>query len=357
MHTLFKIFTIILLSIISCFANAKTDKITIGLDWFINPDHAPLIIAQKRNFFRDVGLEVEMIEPADPNDPPKLVAAGKLDLAISYQPQLHIQVDQGLPVVRVGTLVSVPLNSLVVLKDGPIKSIADLKGKKVGFSVGGFEEALLSGMLQKYNLQMSDVELININFSLSPSLIARKVDAVIGAFRNFELNQMDIVKHPGRAFYPEEHGVPSYEELIYIANVKNRNNPIFNKFFKAIQKATLTIVNDPKSINQQITYLKDDLYIDSRITGRNQIQDDDMFFADELVIQTLHKPGASRVNQVETISKFQKCNRHNSNSENTLKPNICGFQYIATYGSKVGDPSVHAIKTSKFKLSFEFIEN
>ena len=134
MHNIFKILTIILLSVITCVVNAKTDKLTIGLDWFINPDHAPLIIAQKRNFFKDVGLEVEMIEPADPNDPPKLVAAGKLDLAISYQPQLHIQVDQGLPVVRVGTLVSVPLNSLVVLKDGRIKSIADLKGKNVGFS-------------------------------------------------------------------------------------------------------------------------------------------------------------------------------------------------------------------------------
>lgn len=247
MHTIIRIISIIFLTLTINFAYAKNDKLTIGLDWFINPDHAPLIIAQKRGFFKEVGLEVEMIEPADPNDPPKLVAAGKLDLAISYQPQLHIQVDQGLPVVRVGTLVSVPLNSLVVLKDGPIKSIADLKGKKIGFSVGGFEEALLSGMLQKYNLKMSDVELININFSLSPSLIAKKVDAVIGAFRNFELNQMDIVNHPGLAFYPEEHGVPSYEELIYISNTKNRNNPIFNKFFKAIQKATLTIINDPQS--------------------------------------------------------------------------------------------------------------
>ena len=232
MHTIIKIISIIFLTLTINFAYAKNDKLTIGLDWFINPDHAPLIIAEKRGFFKEVGLDVEMIEPADPNDPPKLVAAGKLDLAISYQPQLHIQVDQGLPVVRVGTLVSVPLNSLVVLKDGPIKSIADLKGKKIGFSVGGFEEALLSGMLEKYNLKMSDVELININFSLSPSLIAKKVDAVIGAFRNFELNQMDIVKHPGLAFYPEEHGVPSYEELIYITNTKNRKNPIFDKFFK-----------------------------------------------------------------------------------------------------------------------------
>ena len=247
MTTILKIIFSFVLLTLNCNVNASSDKLTIGLDWFINPDHAPLIIAKKRNFFKDLNLDVEMIEPADPNDPPKLVAAGKLDIAISYQPQLHIQVDQGLPVVRIGTLVSVPLNSLVVLRDGPIKKISDLRGKKIGFSVGGFEEALLSGMLQKYNLEMSDVELVNINFSLSPSLIAKKVDAVIGAFRNFELNQMDIVNKPGRAFYPEEHGVPTYEELIYIANQKNKDNPLFDKFFSAIQRATLTIINDPVS--------------------------------------------------------------------------------------------------------------
>ena len=247
MKTILKIILSLFTLSLASNVNASSEKLTIGLDWFINPDHAPLIIAKKRNFFKDLNLDVEMIEPADPNDPPKLVAAGKLDIAISYQPQLHIQIDQGLPVARIGTLVSVPLNSLVVLRDGPIKKISDLRGKKVGFSVGGFEEALLSGMLQKYNLNISDVELVNINFSLSPSLIAKKVDAVIGAFRNFELNQMDIVNKPGRAFYPEEHGVPTYEELIYIANQKNKNNPLFDKFFNAIQKATLTIINDPES--------------------------------------------------------------------------------------------------------------
>ena len=140
---------------------------------------------------------------------------------------------------------STPLNSLVVLRDGPIKSIKDLKNKKIGFSVGGFEDALLSGMFEKYDLKLSDVELININFSLSPSLISKKVDAVIGAFRNFELNQMDIVKRPGKAFYPEEHGVPHYEELIYIINKKDRNKIKFKKFLNAVQKATINIVNNP----------------------------------------------------------------------------------------------------------------
>ena len=121
--------------------------------------------------------------------------------------------------------------------------------------------------------------------------------------------------------------------------------------------ALIKVVDDPKSINNQITYLKDDFYIDSRITGRNQIHDDNIFFADELVIQTAHKPGASRINQVETISKFQKCSGDEFQEKNLKRPNICGFQYVASYGSKVGDPSIRAIKTNKYKLTFKFIEN
>ena len=123
------------LTVVTSVASAK-EKITLLLDWFINPDHAPLIIAKERGFFDQSGLDVELIAPSDPSMPPKLVAAGKADLAVSYQPQLHIQVDQGLPLTRIATLVSTPLNSLVVLRDGPIRSIKDLKGKKVGFSVG-----------------------------------------------------------------------------------------------------------------------------------------------------------------------------------------------------------------------------
>ena len=127
---------------------------------------------------------------------------------------------------------------------------------------------------------------------------------------------------------------------------------------KAIFGDTLIkVVDDPQSINNQISYLKDDFYIDSRITGRNQIQDDDIFFADELVIHTVHKQGAARVNQVETISKFQQCDSEQLEIIDSQKNDICGFQYVATYGSKVGDPSIHAIKTNKYKLTFEFIES
>ena len=222
------------------------EKMTVLLDWFVNPDHGPLIIARENGYFADVGLEVDIVAPADPSAPPKLVAAGQADIAISYQPQLHLQIAEGLPLVRVGTLVATPLNCLLVLEDGPIKTLADLKGKKVGYSVAGVEEALLTGMLARYDVKFSDIELINVNFSLSPALMSGQVDAVIGAFRNFELNQMDIEGIAGRCFYLEEEGIPSYDELIYVANPDKMNVDKTRRFIEATELATQFIINNPQ---------------------------------------------------------------------------------------------------------------
>lgn len=225
---------------------AATDKITLLLDWFVNPDHGPIIIAEEKGYFKDVGLDVEVIAPADPADPPKLVAAGRAELAISYQPQLHLQVAEGLPLVRVGTLVATPLNCLLVLADGPVKSIADLRGGKVGFSVAGVEEALLTTILERNGVGLDEIDLVNVNWSLSPSLMSGQVDAVIGAFRNFELNQMDIEGVKGRCFYLEEEGLPAYDELIYIANRDSMNKDVIRRFLQATELATQYIINHPQ---------------------------------------------------------------------------------------------------------------
>jgi putative hydroxymethylpyrimidine transport system substrate-binding protein len=231
-----------------CFASQSiaAEKMTLILDWFINPDHGPIIIAQEQGYFAEQGLDVEIIPPADPSDPPKLVAAGKADLAVSYQPQLHMQVHRGLPLIRVGTLIATPLNCLLVLEDGPIKTIADLKGKKIGFSVAGVEEVVLTSILKQNGLSFDDIDMVNVNWSLSPSLMSKQVDAVIGAFRNFELNQMAIEGVPGRCFYVEEEGLPAYDELIYVAHSENLNKNKISRFLAATEKATQYIVNHPK---------------------------------------------------------------------------------------------------------------
>lgn len=222
------------------------DKMTIMLDWFVNPDHGPIIIAQEQGYFADAGLEVEVVAPADPSEPPKLVAAGKADLAVSYQPQLHMQVAEGMPLVRVGTLIATPLNCLAVLKDGPLKEIADLKGKKIGFSVAGVDEATLTTMLGSAGLTLEDVTLVNVNWSLSPSLMSGQVDAVIGAYRNFELTQMKIEGIEGKCFYPEEAGIPPYDELIYVANPATMDAGKTRRFLAATERAAQYIVNHPQ---------------------------------------------------------------------------------------------------------------
>lgn len=223
-----------------------TDKLTIILDWFVNPDHGPIILAEELGYFAEQDLEVEVIPPADPSTPPKLVAAGQADLAVSYQPQLHLQVAEGLPLVRVGTLVSTPLQCLVVLADGPVKSIADLKGRKVGFAVAGVQEVLLEQLIAQVGLTMDDIEAVNVNWSISPSLMAGQVDGVIGAFRNFELNQMEIEGVEGRCFYLEEEGLPPYDELIYVANPDRMDADMIARFLAATEKATQFIVNNPE---------------------------------------------------------------------------------------------------------------
>ena len=236
----------LLVSLLLTSPAAAQDKMTLLLDWFVNPDHGPIIVANEKGFFADQNLEVEIVAPADPSAPPKLVAAGQAELAVSYQPQLHLQVAAGLPLIRVGTLVATPLNCLLVLRDGPIAQISDLKGGKVGFSVAGVEEALLTAILSKHGLSMSDIELVNVNWSLSPSLMSGQVDAVLGAYRNFELNQMEIEGVEGRCFYIEEEGVPTYDELIYVANKDKMDVDMIRRFLRATELATQYIVNHPE---------------------------------------------------------------------------------------------------------------
>ena len=226
-------------------ATAAAEDYTVLLDWFFNPDHGPLLVAAAAGYFDEVGLEVTLVEPADPTAPPFQAAAGQGDIAISYQPDFHLLTDSGLEIEWVGTIVDSPLNSLVVAGDGPIATMADLKGQRIGYSVEGFQTVLVETMIATAGLTMEDVALVNVNFALSPSIYAGQVVAAIGAFRNFELNQMELDGEPGRVFLPEDFGVPSYAELIFVAGADSADSEATAKFLSAVQKAAEAIQADP----------------------------------------------------------------------------------------------------------------
>jgi putative hydroxymethylpyrimidine transport system substrate-binding protein len=219
--------------------------LTLMLDWFVNPDHAPIIVAREGGHFAQAGLDVRIIAPADPNDPPRLVAAKQADLGVYYQKNLYLAVDQGLPLARVGTLVATPLSTLSVLRDGPIKQLSDLKGQKIGFSTAGFEELAVDTILGSAGLSSGDVTLVNVNFGLSSALMSGQVQAILGGFRNFELHQLELEGRPGRAFFPEQHGMPIYDELIYVAHTDRTKDAALRRFMDALEAATTFLVNNP----------------------------------------------------------------------------------------------------------------
>ncbi len=221
---------------VSAVADSPKTKFTLLLDWFVNPDHAPLFTAKYIGAFERAGLDVTMIAPTDPDLPPRLLAAGKADAALSYQTELYLLVDAGLPVRRTGTLIDKPLNTLTALAASGVKSLKDLKGRKIGYSVAGTEVALIGTMLKSVGLGLSDVTLVNVNFALVTSLMSHEVDAVIGTYRTYEDIQLAQAGLHPVIFLPEDYGVPPSDELIILSNTAGLNNPALPKFLAALRE-------------------------------------------------------------------------------------------------------------------------
>ncbi len=235
------------------------DRFTVILDWFVNANHESLLSAQYSGAYARHGLEVRFIAPADPGSPPRLVAAHQADLCIGYEPQLALLDEAGLGLLRVGTLEDTPLNALITLGGGPIHTLADLRGRRIGSSVGPLDEPILRAMLGSVGLKPSDVSVTEVNFQIEQALMSHRVDAVIGGQRNYEfidLQQRGL--HPV-LFLPEEHGVPPYDELILLARRDEAGDPRIPRFLDALAEGTAALINHPDAMWQDFIHEHPDL--------------------------------------------------------------------------------------------------
>lgn len=219
--------------------------LTVHLDWLMGPDHAPILLAMSDGYFKKNGLEVELIQPSDPSDGPKLIAAGKGDIAITYQPRYLRQIKQGLPVIQIGTLVPTPLECLIYLPGSGINSPKDLKGKRIGYSDASDGFQLLIAVLHAGGLTLKDVTLVNVHYSLTQALMSHKIDAAVDMMRNVQPLILQHYHLSPQMFYPEDFGIPSYSELIYIAHSGTKKAEI-TAFLKALKESTAALKKDPE---------------------------------------------------------------------------------------------------------------
>ena len=217
---------------------AEPSAVVFMLDWFPNPDHVPLYAAQAEGYFAQGGLRVTLQVPANPDDPLKLAAAGRVDVAVNYEPNVVMARAQDLPVRSIGLLIDQPLTTVMFLQRSGIRSPKDLVGRRVGFSVTGLEDALIDQIMRSDGASESNLRLVNVSFDLVPALLTGKVDAVVGAYRNVERVQIELQGQAVGMFEPEKYGVPTFFELVLIASDRGiaRRQSVLRRFIQAVQR-------------------------------------------------------------------------------------------------------------------------
>lgn len=228
-------------------APPPVDHLEVSLDWYPSPRHAALYVAKARDMFAHRGLDVRLSTPADPEVPTKLLADSRIDLALTRQPLLHLQVDHGMPLVRVATLVGVPLTALIVRRDTDIESPAQLEGARIGHADQDSEQILLPAMLADHDIPMDSLDTPNVHYRMEQAMHEGRVDAVIGGMRHLLPRSLANDGLATRSFSVEAYGMPRHDGLILVANRNDlqRQRSAIRRFVSALEEATAWILEHP----------------------------------------------------------------------------------------------------------------
>jgi putative hydroxymethylpyrimidine transport system substrate-binding protein len=231
------------------------EPLTLALDFYVNPDHAGIYTALERGYFEQAGLDVQPQVPSDPAAPIKLVAAGRVDLAISYEPEVLLARDQqDLPVKAVAALVPSPLTSLISLPEAKVREVADLRGKTVATAGIPYQTDFLETMLDEAGVPPDDVEQVDVGLNLLPAVLSGRADAILGGFRNVEGVDLEERGKDPLVQPVDELGVPTYDELVLVANEDTiENDPeLIRLFIAALERGTQDAVDDPAAATDAV---------------------------------------------------------------------------------------------------------
>lgn len=240
---------------------AERQSFHLTLDFYPNPDHAGIYMAEKLGYFEEAGLDVEIETPSDPALPVKQVAAGRSDLAISYQPEVALAREQGLDVVAVAALVNRPLTSMIWLEKSGIKGIGSLEGKTIATAGIPYQDKFLTTILARADLTPDDVKVVNVGFSLLPAVVGGSAQAMLGGFRNVEGVDLRLRGLSPAVTPVDQLGVPTYDELVLVAGPQSleADPDKFRLFLAALARGTEAAVENPGAATKAVTEANPDL--------------------------------------------------------------------------------------------------
>jgi putative hydroxymethylpyrimidine transport system substrate-binding protein len=273
--------------------------LAVTLDGFMGAENIGMLMAEKRGYFVDEGLEVRLGVPRRPRRPMRYVEERQDDLGVLQPPQLAIARGKGVPVVALGSVISHPTAAMISLNKSGIDSIGDLKGRTIGITGIPFQELFLENVLERADLTLDDVNLRTLDYDLVPALLSGRADAIFGGAQNLEVIELEKQGATPVVTPFEDLGIPQYEDLVIVAreNLLAEEPEAVRRFMAAVERGTAAAIENPRSAMRAIIDAPESNPEISREAVEAQV---------EATIPLLSMNGSIDSNQLEELTKWMQ---------------------------------------------------
>jgi len=234
----------------TCTVSGNIKKLRLSLEWFLNPDHLPLLVANRTGIFEEVGLEVEIIEPDEHFEPMKKIQSGELDVAVTETIHLVQDRAKGEPVLGFARFLHTD-GGVMFLRDSGIERPRDMcqlrdGGRKTRVQYPGAPG--LGGLAIVKTMAEADggscnidevLEPVNEGFYHTKALQDGKADVATLIFYNFEMVEANIQGLNASFFSLKHWGVPDFCQLVFVTTPEHfqKNLPAMRSLVMAVRKA------------------------------------------------------------------------------------------------------------------------
>ena len=247
------------------------EKVKVILDWTPNTNHTGIYVAKEKGYFKDLGLDVEIIQPSEGSSL-QLVAAGKGDFAVTYQEDLTYArtSDSPMPVKAIATIIQHNTSGFASPKEKNIESVKDFEGKVYGGFGGPSEKAILQAVMEKAGADFS--KLTTVDVGTEDFFIATKNNLdfewtfegwtnISAKLRNFDINYIPLRELDERLDY--------YTPIIASSeSILNEKGDMVKKFMEAISKGYEFAINNPEEsaeiLVKEVPEIDKDLAVESQ---------------------------------------------------------------------------------------------